>query len=810
MNLIASHHLLLARMLFFALAAISPLAAAALAPDQPVPAPSILSTFWPAHWISHPQSDRNPYGVFLYRKTFELAEKPAKYVVHVSADARYRLWVNGQSVCFGPQRGDQKAWRFETIDLAPWLHAGTNTIAARVWNHGELNALYIMTVRTGFILQGDTAAEAAVESNATWKVTRDDSFAPIPIEREKLKAYIVIPPGNRIDGATHPWGWEQPGYDDSKWSPARNRENGMPGDWGTDVNVWLRPRNIPLMEETAQRLGRVRRATGVTVPEGFVDGRAPLTVPARSKAVVLLDQGFETNAFPQLTVSGGQGGRAKLSYAEALFDAQGVKGHRDEVEGRVLVGLGDEFLPDGGSHRRYAPLDFRTYRYMQLEVETGDDPMVIEDLQGVFTGYPFSERAAFSSDDPSLRDLWQVGWRTARLCAQETYVDCPYYEQLQYVGDTRIQSLISLYVAGDDRLMRNAIELYDRSRIPEGLTQSRYPCNYPQVINTFSLFWVDMVHDYWMHRTDPVFVRARLQGVQSVLNWFEQKIDPRTGLLGPLPYWSFVDWADQWPWDGVAGAGGEPEGARTGGSIVLSLQFATTLRRAEELCRGLGRADLADRYAIVAQGLREAAVRHCWDGQRRMFADAPSRKTWSQHANVLAVLSGAVQGEAARDLIQRVANDNTLIPCSTYFRFYLLRAMKQAGLGEQYLSRLGPWRAMLGRGLTTFAEQPDPTRSDCHAWSASPVYEMLATVLGIEPASPGFASVRIEPHLGSLKHAEGRMPHPKGDIIVHLERADKSLRANVDLPAGLSGVFVWHGKTVELHPGRQELELPAN
>jgi len=102
-----------------------------------------------------------------------------------------------------------------------------------------------------------------------------------------------------------------------------------------------------------------------------------------------------------------------------------------------------------------------------MTIETAAEPLTVHDFYGNFTGYPFKERGSFACDDARLADIWTVGWRTARLCAYETYFDCPYYEQMQYVGDTRIQGLVSLYVAGDDRLLRNAISLYDLSRIPE-------------------------------------------------------------------------------------------------------------------------------------------------------------------------------------------------------------------------------------------------------------------------------------------------------------------------------------------------------
>ncbi len=533
-------------------------------------------------------------------------------------------------------------------------------------------------------------------------------------------------------------------------------------------------------------------------------------MPAHTKAVVLFDQAFETNAYPQLRVSGGRGSTVRLIYSEALFDAAGRKGNRNDIDGREIVGASDVFLPDGGAHRLFTTLWFRTYRYVELTVETQDDPLVVHDFAGRFTGYPFAERGAFSCDDARLSNIWTVGWRTARLCAGETYYDCPYYEQMQYVGDTRIQALVSLYVAGDDRLMRNAIEMYDLSRIPEGLTQSRVPASTPQIITTFSLFWIDMVHDYWMHRDDRAFIEARLMGIQAVLDWFERHLDAKTGLLGPLPYWGFVDWPDAWPWYNARSVGGQPDGVTEGGSSIVTLQWVYSLDHAAALCAAFGRPALADHYRELAQRLRAAVRERCWDESRQLYADTPARKTFSQHANVLAVLAGGVTGEAAGALLARVNAEPGLIPCTQYFRFYLLRAMKAAGQGDQYVSMLQPWHDMLARGLSTFAERPDPTRSDCHAWSASPLYEFLATVCGIEPASPGFKTVRIEPHFGYLTRVTGTVPHPAGDIRVALRRTAQGVEGEVTLPAGLSGEFVWQSRVMPLRPGSQTIRVESS
>ena len=175
----------------------------------------------------------------------------------------------------------------------------------------------------------------------------------------------------------------------------------------------------------------------------------------------------------------------------------------------------DSFLPDGGQHRIFEPLWWRTWRYLDLDIETASEPLTLESLTANFTAYPFEERATFKSGDPDLDKIWEISWRTARLDAHETYMDTPYYEQLQYVGDTRIQALISYAVAGDDRLARQAIEAFDASRFPDGITRSRYPSSLPQTIPTFSLLWIGMLHDYWMYRPDPDWSASLLQATVS-------------------------------------------------------------------------------------------------------------------------------------------------------------------------------------------------------------------------------------------------------------------------------------------------------
>jgi hypothetical protein len=748
------------------------------------------------------------FGVFHFRRVFELNARPSRFVVHVSADNRYRLFVNGEQVSSGPQRSDLMHWRYETVDLAPRLRAGRNVLAALVWNWGSERPVAQFSRQTAFLLQGDSPREAVVNSGPEWKVFRNTGYAPIPVPGNAVGGYYASPPGEAIDARRYPWGWTQLDFPEEGWAAAaagegfraRRTQLRASNPFGEAGGWQLVARSIPPMEESPVRFAAVRRSDGIQSEGGFLRGTSDLVVPAKTRAVLLLDQEHLTNAFAVLETSGGAGSTVGLVYAEALKDAKGNKGNRNQIDGKTIAGVRDEFRPDGGERRRFQTLWFRTYRFVQLEIETGDEALRIHDLHGIFVAYPFTLVARFDSDLAWLADMWAVNWRGARLCAWETYFDTPYYEQLQYVGDTRIQALITLYMSDDDRLVRQAIEHFDLSRIPEGITASRYPSELGQYIPTFSPIWVAMVHDYWMHRGEPEYVRGFLPGIRAVLGWFEQQVD-ETGMLGPIPWWPYVDWAREW-------ARGVPPGGAEGHSTVISLQFVYALERAAELEERLGVPGLADHYRSLARKVRDAVRGGSWDAARGLFRDMPGGNTYSQQANVMAVLTDAVAPAGQAALMERVLSDATLTQSTYYFSYYQLEALRKAGLGERYVEQLAPWRGMLDLGLTTVPETPEPTRSDSHAWSAHPNYGLLATVLGVRPAEPGFKTVRIAPHLGPLQRAEGRVPHPRGTIVVRLARTEGGgLRGEVTLPEGLEGVLEWTGKEIPLRPGRQELSF---
>jgi len=765
--------------------------------------PALLNGKWEAQWITCPDVSLTEYGVFHFRKSFNLQVQPDEFIIHISGDNRYRLFINGTEVCKGPARGDLAHWRFETIDIAQYLNTGKNVLAAVVWNFGEFSPLAQMSNKTALIVQGNNEAEGVVNTGNSWKVYKNEAYTPLVAQPPST----VVGPGEELEGSSYPYGWELIDYNDRDWIASKIIGNGIPDGKSTYWDWSLVPRKIPFMEFRFQRIAEVERAENIVIGKDFLKGTSPLTISANKKVKILFDQTFLTTAYPELVVSGGRGSTIEIKYAEALVDENGDKGNRNQTQGKKMLSLyTDKFHPDGKENRRFQPLWFRTYRYLELTIETRDEPLIIKDLYGYFTAYPFEERAYFKSSDPGLQSIWDVSWRTARLCAGETYYDCPYYEQLQYVGDTRIQALISLYMTGDDRLMRNAIEQFNNSLLPTGLTMSRYPCSQPQVIPPFSLIWIYMVHDFWIYRDDEDFVKKQLNGVRNVLYWYEQQIADN-GMLGPMDWWNFVDWSFG-PWVPEKPSGGTPKGAMDGHSSIITLQYIDALQKAAELFDASNDINQADQYRQLARSLLKNTQALCWSQDKELLADTPEKTSFSQHANVLAILTGMFDKKESSRIFDMVLADENLIQTTFYFKFYLIRAMVTTGKGNEYLTLLESWERMIDLGLTTFAETPEPTRSDCHAWSAHPNYDLLATVCGITPASPGFKTVNIEPWLGDLEFVECKMPHPKGDIILKLKRIKKAgIEGIIILPDGLNGKFRWNSKEINLNSGRQNVKL---
>ena len=64
----------------------------------------------------------------------------------------------------------------------------------------------------------------------------------------------------------------------------------------------------------------------------------------------------------------------------SLDGFQRQKGHRDSILGKTLQGFLMTILCQTVVSRMFRPLWFRTYRYVQLEIETKDESLAIDDF----------------------------------------------------------------------------------------------------------------------------------------------------------------------------------------------------------------------------------------------------------------------------------------------------------------------------------------------------------------------------------------------------------------------------------------------
>lgn len=762
---------------------------------------------WKAKWVSFPNLEDNSYSVLHFRNSFPLTNVPENFDLKISADIRYKMYVNGKYVGQGPANNDLKHYLYDELDISDYLKNGENIIAITVFSLGKYNPLRYESSGAKLIVQGSgKEADRLINTGtANWKVHKNIAYTPtVRGEDFDIISYYAMGGGEKVDASCYPWGFENPGFDDKGWEKALDILEGQKyGDHlaygGADLS--LQPRSIPSMDESPETRLVLRDVKGMAVKTIEENWRKeqPLAIPANTEVTFLLDQSYLTKGHPFFTFSGGKQAVVEVSYAETLFISGKTQGHRDEIEGKKFVGLKDIYLLDGGKNREFSTLIPRIWRYVQVKIKTNSEPLTWDTYSATKFIYPFTENAVFDSGLPLHKNIWKVGWRTAKLCADETYMDCPYYEQLQYVGDTRIQALISLYVSGDGRLMKNAIDQFGNSITDEGITQSRYPSSSLQYIPPYSLFWINMIHDYHMHQNDDEFTKSHLYKIASVLYWFENKLQD-DHLLGPMPWWSYVDVVETWKKS-------SPPGSWDGGSIVLTLQYVYALQEAIALFDYHKKDSLSEYFTELKNTIQKAVIEKGYSKEKSMFADTPEKKEFSQHANILAILTDTAPLEQQNTLFKTITSDPNIATTNLYFTFYLTRAAQKSGNGSYFLSNLSAWENMLKKGLTTFAESIQNTRSDCHAWSASPNYEFLNTVCGIQPASPHFDEIVIEPNPGNLGNITGKMPHPKGEIVVQYTFKNNQVSGEITIPEGTKGNFKWKGKQMTLNPGKNVIRL---
>lgn len=755
------------------------------------------------------------FPVVRFRKTF--ASDGSKLVFDVSADARYVLLLDGRTISRGPHKGFLEHWYYQSYEVEG-LAAGEHTLDAVVFFLGKNGPLSILSSgRGGFILKAEGRYDDLLTTGkAPWQA------ANVP-----CMTYGRVTDPDTMTGCENiVCGTGFLDWSDLKWQPTFavkrpvvDQEYGFhrkswalfPTEREDEIERPCAPGAVKAAQMLFDETNAVYSAADVTCDwtakfERLLKNGEKAEIPANTSARFLWDLENYYCGFPELETSGGAGARIRWGWAEALYapftptGQQGElylhKGNRGEFLGkRMFRSMYDTFLPDGRANAAFTTPWWKCGRWIEIAVKTGDAPLTLSKLGLIESRYPIAVRSSFECDDASIRDICRIAVRGMECCAHEMFMDCPYFEQQMYPGDTRVEMLILNTLSGDDRLLRYGIGIFDYSRRHNGMIRMNFPSIDGQDSSTYSMCWAMMLGDYALWHGANEFLRQRIPGLRQTLSQIDTYRN-KDGLLENLPGWSFEDWSEPWGWFGVA-----PDG-RFGCSAVDNLLYVYALLQAARAERACGDLLMGDYWTKKAGDVAQAVLAKFWSEERGLIADTLKKDRFSEHAQCLALLADILPADRAARVFKGLVESKDLAPTTVYFSHYLFETYFKFGRADLFLKRLNLWRDYVKDDLKTPMEAPGTRgRSDCHAWGAHPLYHMQTGLAGVKPAADGYAKVLVAPQPGSLKFIRAKCPTPRGIVSVDLRFDDGEISGTVTLPENLPGAFLWKGKERALVAG---------
>lgn len=731
-----------------------------------------------ARWIWDGELDRPVDTYRLFRKTFELKSRPSSAPIHITADAEYRLYVNGKYVGRGPAPNPPSHISVDKLDVASYLKSGKNAVGVIVYHLGVQSFPRVLG-RAGLFAQIDLPGQA-VSTDATWK-WHDAWWEPTGERFSGFREFT-----EHLDGRKEQAGWAEPRFDDSAWRAAAEI-----GPAGTAPWTAMEERDIPMPDhrptyaasvvftsicsptppakkEAAAELAKVpwKPDTSTAAPFERLAGNRPSSVTvdtATAGRIIGIDFGREVSGYPELTVENDRDG--------AVIDAG--YGEGIEADGHVSVRRQgnpdcDRFTLRKGS-QTLRIFHHRAFRYMLLAVRGGKE--TIHPPQVIESGYPVQMKGSFASSDPRLDKIWQVGRRTMQICMDQGFMDCPWRERGQYIGDGLAELPAALYAFGDTTLMRRFLRQAQFCQPADGMLEPAYPNDWtlwhgqrgPNRIPGYGALWVVMLDQYYHATGDKALVSELLPTMKRLMAWFEPHVGS-DGLLAEIPEWNFIDWAKMDPKSQMA---------------CLNLQYLWALRSAASLCAAAGEKSAYDEQAAkLAKRFDEVF----WSEPDGLYRDAANVLT--EHTNALALLILVEDPARASRIIAKLDDPLILKPESPYFEGFVLRALCKHGRHDLALKTIREkWGNMIDHGATTFWESYGAQWSLCHAWSCTPTALLSEEVLGVRYDAAA-KRIYISPHTLGLASAKGVAPLSCGNVAVQWENPDGDFRLKFAAPPG--------------------------
>jgi hypothetical protein len=773
-------------------------------------------------WIWYDQQSFNLVNSWMQaRKEITLKSVPEKLVIGVTADSRYRLYINGKYVYQGPARGFQEDWGIDYLDIHPYLKKGTNVIAALVHNLGMGNFQYIHRGSAGLYLYSDELPE--INTNKTWKVRPAPAYLRHQTRVSLQLGFQEIYNARQEDGD-----WLAADYDDSKWlMPLGRRLGSMPWRLGTARGVQTKqikpetplmkmklhlPQNL-VSESVFKTKSNIRNAQDIVTVyceekrEWKLTGeKCDSTLSSTSLDIqhghkekyskaICLDMGREVVGSIWLKIEGAKGTEIiDTLVCEGI--EKGVPVIKKPSEEWCRMAFGNRLFCKKGT-TEHEQFEIWGFRYLILVVRDFLTPLHIS-LKVNGSYYPLDIKGQFTSADPILNKIYRASVQTQECCMLDSYVDCPWREQAQWWGDARIQGANTFYLSADTRLFEKGLKQIGMQQIDNGLTYGLAPSiAHECILPDYTLVWIDTFWDlYWQTGTTDKYKSIGRERCHKALEYYQKIIDDNHTQRKPAllhqdkTWWLFLDWAPLF---------------KEGYPTLYNLLYLLTLKKVVQLESNLKeKKNLAQEYQKRADKLEKEIIKKLFNKKEHSLYAGLDWKGQivsddNPHMYALAILSGLCPQYhdefARRYLLPLVQGDRTqpVIP-SPYFMFYIFEALKQCGYGKEVVDCIRRWWGeFIKKGFTTTPEVWDPvigSHSLCHAWSAHPIVHFSNVLLGIWQTQPGWKEIKYQPDFSSVRFAKGKIATPLGEITSSWEKKGNRVYIKLLLPDGMAAEMV--------------------
>ena len=728
-----------------------------------------------------------------FRRQFDLAENPKNAKIHIFADSRYLLWINGEYIERGPCRFDPKGPQYDSINIAEALKKGRNTVAILV-QANVVGSLKIMKHAPGLtaLIKIDGLE---IYTNQNWLYSDE---VPSQMTRDHWTWSCIL---DKVNAKSKDFGWTNPDFDDQSWAKAVKIDGKM---WGP-----LKPRAIPLLAETDMGNGTILQMTH----DGNVDksvkplpANLPLTIKANTEVIIDV-------------------GKLSLTYWQLDFDADEnarivFKPCQDFIDGKTVISYNCENIYEAKQGlQSYMSTDTFGFRYLNMKVQNAD--ITLKSIKFTSRLYPNIKVAQFQCNDEFLNKTWEMTSYSTAVLTEDGYVDSA--ERAEWMGDVGMiqypasRKVISGpgdkpgdIVYSDSRVMRNMLRHTIESQQPDGKLKAHHPSDRWDLhwyIEDYSCLWVYGLRQYYDNTADMDFLEEAWPALERQMKWFLDRKN-KSGLITARDFLIHLD---------------NPLRYQVCQGATLNAFIYRALADSAYLAKAMGKNKRSKFYKQQARSLKEAYNKYLWDDKAQTFYSAlyypddikdnalptlnlvaperpaerntqwvePGQKVIPTIQAALIALNRGVVSKEHLPAVKKYLKTHCKELMNPYTHLFLFDEFYKFNTDEMDTEVLNimrkRWNSMVSRKSPGTAAEGFKTQGYlCHPFGLVPAYTLPAYVLGVRKPEPIWEKqILIEPRLGDLKYVKGIGLTELGPVPVEWKKtSDTKLEFSLEIPQG--------------------------